>query len=1670
MKLINDCFDFALENDRKNIMEIIDIKQIIFSLKNYKITLDLRTEFLRFLRKMMLDLKFSFSENKLYTESIINKEDSLIFMKNNPLINNLEYPTKFLSFLGDFYNITAKCNIKENIENKLIIKKQNCFKSYNILIEDKKIKDINLSNDLSLLEETKLKDSIFLEDFNDNIINNGFLSTKNIKNLLEHIKDDNDKNKGKRLTLSNHDRILNFNMKKYSLLFGNSNPLGKINATLINKSKMLTDGTDIISELDSIEEKSNKDTIISPLKINNKSHEIFETKNQNQKNNINKVIKEEKFPYLEDIELDKSFLNNTYIKVKSNYSLNPLDNGKKKKNTLQFPKIFKSRGSVFSLNQKRNTITVISDKRNERKEKNENGQKENAYEEQELNTDDLEELEEAIEEDNEEIFYNKSKELNILEDSFNQNFYNIINFELENSKLNIENVKSNTPEKNEYLRNYIENGIIIPLICYFKRIFTLVNLFTGKEMIKLYNLLEKSLEFKLYLLECKKEIWNININEEYNFEGINNFLDKNEMINMCNYKEFFSLLKDKIVLNIGQYFKERNNYEPLNKKKIKEDEKLLDEKQYNSDIQKRLLKAIIIYKHSKLSSFDGNSSFFSILTEIDIEYEKNYRNLLINFLINFAKDINIKNEYGDISYFLLFKLICIQPVETQNEIINILGGIESDDCGFLQPMNQILFSRIILLFIDFFNPNDKLIQWNYFVSCNIINIFRLLCLNHNYFFQLHLVKSLSLDYSENNFSYFKFQIISEIPILKKEKEDSINLKEQNKNIYNIKLYDFLFYLLLKIILISNWETKNNDINKINPYLYDLFSSILDLLTEIIQGSKSELMSILFDNIDEKLVEIIGDGIDFQNFKKNESFEIFIKNIVNILFQENNNIKLINKIKNDLMHYIISILDENNNNNIIKKYIKKYLNINRIYKNISKILKIYFIKNRKVKKIEKIKKKIRNFLFREKNNIFKKPIQNNKGRKTLAYFHKSPSMKSQSIFGKIPKRKSNFNIENSSANLKLINTISDSNKDLKNNLLLLNLNKPKKEKKYLINSSFKFGKDFNKKDKKEKNDSHILELELEKLTFGRNLYNFYKKIFYEDHQFINSLEFKLCNTFYKFIKIIKLKKYRNIKKEVTEKKYKKYELYNIEKEEIFKDEHNNEDIKSLKQTKIKDNENYEKDYLEKYYIEKFFEDITTIIEIRINERVKKSIIYTHLPEMKYLSRATKSDFKKNVNRDSETSKKYYLMRYVEYFLREIKYNKKYNRNLNILFSKINFDVIEKLSYFFALIFNIFLLSIMKGDIQVTDSNTLEERFKNKTVIKNLINNSINQWNFIYKLMTYIYLILNGIFIILWIKYKLPLYYRIDKIKYIEVFKKDKNKSLYYIEKLYIIFKMCILDRNYISILIYEFIICLLILIIKKSEIFIAFLLLPILYINKTLKSLVISIKLNFKQFFVTFIFAFMLILVFAAIYFFFLNLDFETEINYFNDNYCRTLIFSSLNALDSGLRARGGLGDSAIRISFLKNKNHYLRRLLLDVLFFLLIVIIMIDMVFGIIIKSFDELRHRNQKYKSDKVNYCFICHSNRQLLEKKRINFNEHARINHNVWNYVEYMIKLKLEDTKNLKAINQYIREKMEIKDISWMPSYKDMNKENENDSEDQNLIISHENVDEYKIKSLTE
>ena len=128
-------------------------------------------------------------------------------------------------------------------------------------------------------------------------------------------------------------------------------------------------------------------------------------------------------------------------------------------------------------------------------------------------------------------------------------------------------------------------------------------------------------------------------------------------------------------------------------------------------------------------------------------------------------------------------------------------------------------------------------------------------------------------------------------------------------------------------------------------------------------------------------------------------------------------------------------------------------------------------------------------------------------------------------------------------------------------------------------------------------------------------------------------------------------------------------------------------------------------------------------------------------------------------------------------------------------------------------------------------------------------------------------------------------------------------------------------------------------------------------------------------------------------------------------------------------------------------NYVVGRFFYDFLFFLIIAVIMLNIIFGIIIDTFAELRELNQKIQDDKNNVCYVCGAKRDDFNKGNKNFDEHVGEEHCIWNYVEYMIGLKFVDVQDTNAINSYVIDMINEKNISWLPIYAEEKKMEEND-----------------------
>ena len=106
------------------------------------------------------------------------------------------------------------------------------------------------------------------------------------------------------------------------------------------------------------------------------------------------------------------------------------------------------------------------------------------------------------------------------------------------------------------------------------------------------------------------------------------------------------------------------------------------------------------------------------------------------------------------------------------------------------------------------------------------------------------------------------------------------------------------------------------------------------------------------------------------------------------------------------------------------------------------------------------------------------------------------------------------------------------------------------------------------------------------------------------------------------------------------------------------------------------------------------------------------------------------------------------------------------------------------------------------------------------------------------------------------------------------------------------------------------------------------------------------------------------------------------LNKAGESVCMSLLHCYMSTLNYGLRFGGGIGELSTTTTAMWNKPNYIIKFFFDITFFLLITTIILNVVFGIIIDSFAQLREQAAFQEQDKRNVCFMCG-----LEKYDVSF-----------------------------------------------------------------------------------
>lgn len=153
-------------------------------------------------------------------------------------------------------------------------------------------------------------------------------------------------------------------------------------------------------------------------------------------------------------------------------------------------------------------------------------------------------------------------------------------------------------------------------------------------------------------------------------------------------------------------------------------------------------------------------------------------------------------------------------------------------------------------------------------------------------------------------------------------------------------------------------------------------------------------------------------------------------------------------------------------------------------------------------------------------------------------------------------------------------------------------------------------------------------------------------------------------------------------------------------------------------------------------------------------------------------------------------------------------------------------------------------------------------------------------------------------------------------------------------------------------------------------------------------------------------------------------------------YCDTLSKCWTSTID-GVRLGGGLGDSLVQPS-LDDPTNYWGRWVFDLTFFILVNIILLNIIFGIIIDTFGDLRDQRKEELKDIEEKCFICSQSRYDFDTKGSGWFEHIYNEHNVYSYLNYIIYIQKKKTTDCNGVEKYVKELIEQKKIDFIPQGK--------------------------------
>ncbi|CAD8052984.1 unnamed protein product [Paramecium sonneborni] len=497
--------------------------------------------------------------------------------------------------------------------------------------------------------------------------------------------------------------------------------------------------------------------------------------------------------------------------------------------------------------------------------------------------------------------------------------------------------------------------------------------------------------------------------------------------------------------------------------------------------------------------------------------------------------------------------------------------------------------------------------------------------------------------------------------------------------------------------------------------------------------------------------------------------------------------------------------------------------------------------------------------------------------------------------------------------------------------------------------------------------------------------------------------------------------------------------------------------------IQNDENYK--FTRKQPFFKFYRQFTGRIEIQ-NEQAELEKVFFQKPFVcNFVTPNIKQNLIFEINRETDEDRMQGLIDQADFYEVQMRHSQQINNSFIMHFGAVYWRLLKDLSFLLCLV--IVILLIFMHDIVVNTklgSNQIAPESETKIPGENFV-------KYLNNIITIIQLVLNLIIVFFCAIERYPISITYNRgetnAKRVQILKKEAGFSISWLTmKYYSIIGY--FESEFQGQKVNESIIKKLILVIFLdydnlynicifgltayaffNPYIYAILLLDIIKRSEDLQNIIKSITSNGRNLAIFSFLGFIGLLIYAIIAF--SNFDWM-----FNDEdgvYGQTFILAVTSTINFGLRSGSGLGDSMKEYPEpYEDPTLYWGRYFFDFSFFIIFNILFIQIIFGIILDTFGELRDERQALVKEIEGKCFVCSLDKNDIDTKgTTGWHQHIYLEHSVYHMLYYIIYIKNKDPNDCNALEKFVKKSIEIKETSFFPFERALQIENQNDEEDE-------------------